>query len=122
MTPSKIHNRSDCAARRRHLRRTLTAAEATLWGFLRNKQLEGRKFHRQHSVNRYILDFYCPSEMLAIELDGDHHFTDDGLKYDQKRTEYLNSLKIQVLRFENREIFNGLENVLLEIKKHFTRH
>jgi very-short-patch-repair endonuclease len=119
MTRIKIHNRTELVSRRKHLRKKLTPAEATLWGLLKNKHLEGRKFRRQHSVGRYILDFYCSSEMLAIELDGEHHFSHEGQEYDQKRTEYLTSLKIRVIRFENEQIFQSAEAVVLEIKKHF---
>jgi very-short-patch-repair endonuclease len=73
-----------------------------------------------NSVDKYVLDFYCSSEKLAIELDGEHHFTDRGLVFDEKRTSYLNSLNIRVLRFENEEIFQSPEGVLVEIKRHFT--
>ena len=102
MTQSRIHNRKEFEDRRKHLRKKLTAAEATLWSLLKGEQLDGRKFRRQHSVDKYVLDFYCPSEKLAIELDGEHHFTDGGLAYDEKRTNYLNSLNVQVLRFVQR--------------------
>lgn len=84
--------------------------------------VDGRKFRRQHSVKQYVLDFYCPSERLAIELDGEHHFTASGLLYDEERTAHLNALKINVLRFENEEIFQSPEAVLAEIKKHFLHH
>ena len=115
----QIHNRKEKEDKRRYLRKKLTAAEATLWSLLKNRQLEGRKFRRQHSVGKYILDSCCPSEGVAIELDGEHHFTDQGLSYDEKRTNYLTSLKIQVLRFENEEVFQSPSAVLAEIKKHF---
>jgi very-short-patch-repair endonuclease len=115
----QIHNRKECENRRRYLRKKLTDAEATLWSLLRNRQLEGGKFRRQHSVGKYILDFYCPSEKLAIELDGEHHFTDQGSSHDEKRTNYLTSLKIQVLRFENEEVFQSPSAVLAEITKYF---
>ena len=119
MAHSQIHNQREYKERRLRLRRRLTAAEATLWNLLKNKQLDGRKFRRQHSVDEYVLDFYCPSENLAIELDGDHHFSDEGQKYDEKRSAYLNSLKIRVLRFENEEVFQSADAVLKEIRKHF---
>ena len=119
MAHSQIHNQREYKERRLRLRRRLTAAEATLWNLLKNKQLDGRKFRRQHSVDKYVLDFYCPSENLAIELDGDHHFSDEGQKYDEKRSAYLNSLKIRVLRFENEEVFQSADAVLKEIRKHF---
>lgn len=74
MALSQVHNLKDFENNRKSLRKKLTAAEATLWNLLKGKKLDGRKFRRQHSVNQYVLDFYCPSERLAIELDGEHHF------------------------------------------------
>ena len=61
---------------RKELRSNLTPAEAKLWTYLKNKKLGGRRFRRQHSVGGYILDFYCPTEKLAIELDGQGHLHD----------------------------------------------
>ena len=89
MTHSQIHNRKELENLRKTLRKNLTPAEATLWSLIRGKQLDGRKFRRQHSVDKYVLDFYCASEKLAIELDGEPHFTDEGIKRDDKRTEYF---------------------------------
>ena len=121
MTHSQIHNRKELESRRKSLRKNSTAAEAMLWSLLKNKQLDGRKFRRQHSVDRYILDFYCPSERLAVELDGEHHFTPAGTVYDDKRTRYLESLNIRVIRFENEEVFQSPEGVLIEIRKWFKK-
>jgi very-short-patch-repair endonuclease len=66
----------------------------------------------------FLISFYCPTEKLAIELDGAHHFTEDGLKYDEERTAYLNSVGIRVVRFENRLVFGDPEYVLSEIRKY----
>jgi very-short-patch-repair endonuclease len=74
----KIHNVKQLKERRKQLRNSLTSAEAKLWGLLKDSQLENRKFRRQHSVGPYILDFYCPSEKLCIELDGEIHYTEAG--------------------------------------------
>ena len=104
--------------KRRYLRKKLTGAEATLWSLLKNRQLEGRKFRRQHSVGKCVLELLS-FKKLAIELDGEHHFTDQGLSHGKKRTNYLTSLKIQVIRFENEEVFQSPSAVLAEIKKHF---
>src|SRR2546430_11027834 len=65
-----VHNVARLKPRRRELRRRLTIAEARLWNHLKESSLRGRKFRRQHSVGPYILDFYCPGERLAVELDG----------------------------------------------------
>ena len=97
----------------------MTPAEAALWKVLQKSQLDGRKFRRQHSVNGYVLDFYCPSENLAIELDGAHHFTIHGSENDDERTAYLNDLQIKVIRFENKLVFERIDNVVEEIKRNF---
>jgi len=115
-----IHNRKELKQFRKDLRNNGTAAEATLWNYLKKSQLEGRKFRRQHSVGNYILDFYCPAEKLCVELDGIHHYTEEGVAYDAERTTYLNSLNIRVIRFENKLVFDDIEYVLEEIKSQFT--
>ena len=115
----KIHNIKNLKRSRKKLRSSLTPAEAKLWSLLKNSQLEDRKFRRQHSVGPYALDFYCSSERLCRELDGIAHFTDRGYEYDTARTEYLKTLNIRVLRFENKDIFENTEGVLEEIRRNF---
>ena len=105
---------------RKKLRNSGTSAEATLWIYLQKKKL-GKKFRRQHSIGYYVLDFYCPEEKLAVELDGAHHFTPAGMDHDEKRTAYLNEHGIRVIRFENNEVFYSLEAVLQAIKSNFVR-
>ncbi len=90
-----------------------------MWKTLQKKQLEGRKFRRQHSIGNYIVDFYCPKEKLVIELDGAGHFTPEGSDQDEKRDTYMNGLGIKVLRFENRDVFNNLDAVLEVIRSKF---
>lgn len=119
MNNNQINNLPYLKENRRTLRKNLTPAEASLWTLLKSKQLEGRKFRRQHSVGNYILDFYCPEEKLCVELDGAHHFTSAGENYDAGRTEYLNSVGIRVIRFENKLVFKRPEAVLEEIKGNF---
>ena len=116
----KIHNVKNLKENRKKLRNNLTPAEAKLWSLLKNGQLENRKFRRQHSVGPYVLDFYCPSEKLCIELDGIVHFTEEGYEYDTARTEYLKTLNIRVMRFENKDVFENAEGVLEEIRRNFT--
>jgi very-short-patch-repair endonuclease len=91
--------------RRRDLRRHSTDAEAALWFRLRAKRLAGFKFRRQHPCGPYILDFYCPSRRLAIELDGGQHFEAIAQAYDRRRTEYLRSRHIDVIRFPTNLVF-----------------
>ncbi len=106
--------------KRKLLRLNPTKAESKLWDRLSNKQLEGRKFRRQVSVEFYVLDFYCPSEKLCIELDGETHLSDEALIYDEERTAFLNSCGIRVIRFWNEEVFENIEGVLDRIKACFS--
>jgi very-short-patch-repair endonuclease len=114
-----INNLPHLIKNRKSLRKSLTSAEAALWLCLKNKQLSGVKFRRQYSIENFILDFYSPLQKLAIELDGHYHFTPEGMANDEVRDNYLEEQGIKVLRFENKMIFEQLENVLEEIKNNF---
>jgi len=113
----QIHNKKELKQYRRDLRNHLTPAEAKLWTYLQKSQL-GQKFRRQHSVELYILDFYCPQSKLAVELDGDHHYTTEAHHYDKRRDSFLQTLGIRVLRFENDDVFNKLPDILNSISKY----
>ena len=104
---------------RKELRHNLTPAEARLWTYLKNSQLEGRKFRRQHSIGSYILDFYCPTEKLAVELDGEVHNTIQAQEYDEIRDLFLLNYGIKILRFENKYVFSELDGLLIMIKNNF---
>lgn len=111
-------NRSEKKDFRRELRNNGTAAEATLWMSLKSCQIEGTKWRRQYGIGSYVLDFYCPELRLAIELDGEPHFTPEGFEYDQKRGEILELMKdIRIIRFENCWVFDYLDNVLETIRE-----
>jgi very-short-patch-repair endonuclease len=118
MVTKAIHNIKAVKPRRRQLRRSLTPAEALLWKNLQRSRIEGRKFRRQHSVSKYVLDFYCAECRVGVELDGDGHFHSWSSARDAERTAYLGSLNIRVLRFENRMVFEDLEAVLETIRQH----
>jgi very-short-patch-repair endonuclease len=91
------------------LRTNATRQENHLWyDFLRKFR---PRFTRQRIVGRYILDFFCPKAMLALELDGSQHYQNEAIEYDNARTKYLNSFGIEVIRFQNREIDNNFESV-----------
>jgi len=116
----RLHNLKWLEPRRRHLRAGQTPAEARLWKYLKSSQILGRKFRRQHSTGRYVLDFYCPREKLAIELDGAAHDCDSARHHDRKRDRFLHDAGIRILRFENDDVMRNLEGVLSEIRKHLT--
>jgi very-short-patch-repair endonuclease len=114
-----IHTLPHLQTFRTELRANLTPAEARLWMFLKNSKVDGRKFRRQHSVGRYILDFYCASEKLAIELDGAGHYTGNALEYDRERRMFLEHFGINVIRFENKVVFDDEDWVLNRIRYEF---
>jgi very-short-patch-repair endonuclease len=97
----------------RLLRQRLTPAEAILWTALCNRQLEGLKFRCQHPVGRFIVDFYCPSCKLVIEIDGSIH--NQQQDYDQARTDQLQDFGYSVLRFTNDQVTNDLPKVINQI-------
>ena len=95
----------------RTLRNQMTKEERHLWyDFLKPYPA---RFLRQYIVDRYIVDFYCPSAKLVIEVDGSQHYESEGLVYDKIRTETLNQYGLTVLRFTNRQINREFENVCL---------
>jgi very-short-patch-repair endonuclease len=96
--------------RARGLRLGMTDAEQALWYRLRNRQLEGCKFRRQHPIDRYVVDFVCTERWLVVELDGGQHF--DQQDYDDARTRYLQTNGYRVLRFWNNDVLTNIESVL----------
>ena len=102
------------------LRKNCTDAEKKLWWKLRAAQF-GLRFRRQYSVDSYILDFYAPRLKLAVEVDGDSHFTDDALAYDARRSAHLARYGIEVLRFTNIEVLLNLDVVLTAIEEAVAR-
>ena len=101
---------------RKRLRNESTSAEATLWLALKNKQLDGLRWRRQHGIGPYIVDFYCPGAKLAVELDGAVHSTPQAQDYDDARTHHLTASGVRVLRFENRAVFEQPDAVLAAIR------
>ena len=88
--------------RAQELRKNMTKQEKHLWyDFLCSYPV---RFQRQKTIDNYIVDFYCHKAKLVIELDGSQHYTEDGLVYDDIRTEILNAYGIEVMRFSNLDI------------------
>ncbi len=107
---------SDSFTKAQFLRRNETKAEKLLWEKLRNNQLEGLKFRRQHPVNIYIADFYCHKFKLIIELDGDYHNQEEQKQKDEVRTEVLRLNDLKIIRFKNEEVEQDINQVLITIK------
>src|SRR5690349_12500356 len=123
MTPSRdgIHNILSKKKFRKQLRNSLTAAEALLWRLLQRRQLEGKKFRRQSSIGRYIVDFYCPECRLVIELDGEKHFSITIDEYEAERTKFLEGQGLKILRFENKDLRENIDQVLQTIRENLRR-
>ena len=107
---------SDSFSKAQFLRRNETKAEKLLWEKLRNNQLEGLKFRRQHPVNIYIADFYCHKFKLIIELDGAYHDQEEQKQKDEVRTEVLRLNDLKIIRFKNEEVEQDINQVLITIK------
>lgn len=107
----EVHDRLVESAR--SMRSNPTKAEAHLWKFLRKKQLGGYRFRRQHVIDAFIVDFYCPQARLAIEVDGPIHLSDQD--FDEAREDYLVELGYRVLRFENEDVLLNTTMVLERI-------
>jgi very-short-patch-repair endonuclease len=104
----------------RKLRDNATEAEDILWTALRNKQLNGYKFRRQHPLSFYIADFYCHEFKLVIEVDGGYHQTKEQILLDNRRTADIEFQGLKVIRFTNEEVTIDLPNVLDRIKECIT--
>jgi len=107
--------------RRKELRNNPTAAESVLWAHLQRKQILGKKFRRQYSIGRYIVDSFCVECDIAVELDGSPHFAELIADYEAERTAFLQGQGIEIIRFENRMVFENIEAVLETIREAIRR-
>jgi very-short-patch-repair endonuclease len=107
-------------ARARRLRNNSTLSEVLLWKELKGKQMMGYDFHRQKPIDQYIVDFFCPKLMLAIEIDGTSHI--GKAEKDKKRQNKLENLGIKFLRFGDLDVKRDKEGVLRAIKRWIEMH
>jgi very-short-patch-repair endonuclease len=103
--------------RARELRRRMTPPEARLWVCLRGKRLAGLKFRRQHPIGPYVLDFYCPSAKLAVEVDGQSHEHPERITHDARRTAWLRERGVRVIRLTAEDVRAHLDGVVDFIKR-----
>ena len=100
----------------RDLRKNMTEAERKLWRKLKNKQINNLRFYRQKPLGKYIVDFYCHTKNLVIELDGGQHYEEGNFEKDKERDLFLNNiLKLKVLRFTNLDVLNNINVVMYKI-------
>ena len=117
VTMPRIFTLSQYTSLRRKLRRQPTRAEAWLWFHLRNKQLLGYKFRRQHSIGRFVLNFFCAEAMLGIEVDGVTHLDPAKIAHDRARQQWIESRGVRVMRFTDGEILCETEIVLERLRQ-----
>src|SRR4030095_3051585 len=113
----KLHNKKILKSTRKRLRNQMTHAEVLLWNQLKGRALGGFKFRRQHSIFKYIVDFYCPEAKLAIEVDGVTHIGKEAKLHDNEKENDLKTLNINTLRISNEEIYDNLVTVINRIRE-----
>ena len=101
----------------KELRKTQTEAEKILWLKLNKNQISGLHFRRQHPINKFIVDFYCPKIKLAIEIDGSIHDIPEFHNHDLGRSDILNDFGIKVIRFTNEQIINETDYTVNQIEE-----
>jgi len=106
----------------RWLRKNMTLAEKMLWKRLKNKQVQGYRFRRQHPIHLFIVDFYCHELGLIIEVDGEYHNKKEQLKKDRERTELLKFQDLNLLRFTNKMVLSDLDKVMEEINEFIQKY
>ncbi len=106
----------------RQLRNHSTKSEIKLWKYLKGKQMQGYDFHRQKPLLNFIADFYCYELQLVIELDGYTHQFQETIIKDTIKEKELKKVGLSVLRFEDNEVMNDLENVLRVIENYIDRY
>ena len=99
----------------RVLRKNMTESERLLWAQIRRKQLKGKQFYRQKIIGDYIVDFFCPSARLIVQVDGSQHFAEAGLRADEAQDRKMRMSGMRVLRFASSEVLSNIDGVVLEI-------
>ncbi|WP_162425617.1 endonuclease domain-containing protein [Pontibacter pudoricolor] len=111
MRKDQLHSLPHLKEQRTRLRNEMTFAEQVLWQELRSWRLHGKKFRRQHSIENFIVDFYCAADKLVIEVDGAVHDTPEAIENDKLRDEMLRNWGYTVLRFRNDEVLEKYQKL-----------
>ncbi len=120
LTRSFVHYNPGLKSLARKLRNNSTLAEVLLWNELKRKQMKGYDFHRQKPIQQYIVDFFCPRLMLAIEIDGSSHFGRHA--QDRRRQSKLEQKGVRFLRFDDFEVKANMRGVLKTIENWIETH
>ncbi len=114
---TRVYNRISEKETRRALRNEMPRAEVLLWSKLQARQLYGLKFRRQFSFGPCIVDFYCPTAKLAVEVDGETHGGATEDRRDAVRQAYIESFGVRFVRCTNEDVYRSLDGVLEEIAR-----
>jgi len=112
---TELFNKKNLKETRRYLRKNMPEPEAVLWKHLSRKQIKGQRFLRQFSIDKFVVDFYCPKLLIALEADGGTHFKVEDVKKDKKRQKEIEELGITFLRFTNNDIVDSIDEVIRKI-------
>ena len=112
---TKIYNRRKLQIFRSELRCRMTKGEVVLWKFIKGDQL-GYRFRRQYGIGNYIVDFYCPKLKLAVEVDGFTHSECEVFEKDKRKEKFITSIGIMLIRYNDDQILNHLDDVLTDIE------
>ncbi len=100
------------------LRNQLTPPERQFWNALRSMPFyKNHPFNRQKPLGEYIVDFYCHAYRLVVEIDGDSHYTEEAQMKNRKRTAFLESKGLRVIRFTNREVLHNIDGVMESLER-----
>ena len=108
--------------RARQLRSNMTEGEVILWKRLKRKQMMGYDFDRQRPIDQFIVDFYCKTLQLAIEVDGASHDSPEAQERDQERQARLEAFGIRFLRFQDAEVKQNIDGVCESIRQWLQNH
>ena len=101
----------------RHRRQTSDEFERLMWQLVRNRQRCGKKFRREHPLEPYCVDFFCPEARLVVEVDGASHESEEAKQYDSRRDQWMKNQGIRVLRFSCSQVKNETKYVIDEIDR-----
>ena len=102
--------------RARKLRKEATVSERIFWSRVRNNQIDGRRFRRQHPIGPYVVDFVCLEKHLVIEIDGSQHDEPEQKRKDDARTAWLQSEGYRVTRFWAWDVTKDVDQIIFEIR------
>ena len=99
------------------LRKNPTPAEIRFWQLIEPLRRQGHHFRKQVSLARYVVDFACHGSRVVVEVDGDTHYSDEGVLKDRERDGYLSARGYRVLRFTNLDVMKNAEGVYLTLEE-----